>query len=56
MHFLILLLAALAFFLHLTFRLWKNPDARLYLALVGIIDAWLMIVLVYLLFSAAFDG
>ena len=56
MHFLILLLLALAFFLNLTFQLWKKPDARRYLVLVGIIDVWLIGVLSYLLFTAAFDG
>jgi|GEM_PF-3442898 len=56
MHFLILLLLALAFFLHLSFKLWKKPGAGRYLVILGIIDAWLVIVLGYLLYSAVFDG
>ena len=55
MHFLILLLLGLSFFLYLTFRLLKQPESRRYLVFLLIIDAWLSIVLFYLLFSAAFD-
>lgn len=55
MHFLILLLLGLSFFLYLTFKLYRQPDARRYLAFVLIIDIWLGAVLVYLLYSAAFD-
>ena len=55
MQFLILLLLALAFFLYLTFKLFKQPEYRRYLAFVFIIDAWLIVVLGYLLYSAVFD-
>lgn len=55
MHFLILLLFALTFFLYFTFKLLRNREARRYLIILLIIDTWLSIVLVYLLYSAAFD-
>ena len=55
MHFLIFLLFALAFFLFFTFKLLKQPGSRRYVALLLIIDAWLSVVLVYLLYSAVFD-
>jgi hypothetical protein len=55
MHFLILLLLALAIFLFWTFKLMRRPESRRYLVFLLIIDIWLGIVLVYLLFSAAFD-
>ena len=55
MQFLILLLLALAVLLYNTFKLWKRPESRRYLILLLIVDAWLTIVLFYLLFSAAFD-
>ena len=56
MHFLILLLFALALFLYFTFKLLRRPEARRYLILLLIVDTWLMIVLGYLLYSALFDG
>ncbi len=55
MQFLILLLALLSFFLYLTFNLIKKPGNLRYLIILFIIDGWLSIVLVYLLYSAAFD-
>ncbi len=55
MHFLILLLLALSFFLYITFRLWRKPQYWRYLVLILIVDIWLVIVLGYLLFSAFFD-
>ncbi len=55
MHFLILLLLALAVFLYFTFTLLKRPESRRYLVLLLIVDAWLTIVLGYLLYSAVFD-
>jgi hypothetical protein len=55
MQFLILLLFALSFFLYQTFRLFRKVELRRYLVLLLIVDAWLSIVLVYLLYSAAFD-
>ena len=56
MQFLILLLAALSFFLYLTFKVIRQPESRRYLLFLFVIDAWLGIVLAYLLYSAIFDG
>lgn len=56
MHFLILLLLALSFFLYLTFKLIRLPEFRRYLVLLLIIDVWLSIILFYLFYSALFDG
>lgn len=55
MHFLILLLLALAFFLFWTFKLLRRPESRRYLVFLLIIDIWLGIVLAYLLFSAVLN-
>jgi hypothetical protein len=55
MQFLILLLAALAFFLYHTFRIMRNVELRRYLVLLLIVDIWLTIVLFYLFYSALFD-
>jgi len=55
MQFLILLLLALAVLLYNTFKLIKRPESRRYLILLLIVDTWLTIVLVYLLYTAAFD-
>ena len=55
MHFLILLLLALAVFLYFTLKLLRKPESRRYLILLLIVDTWLTIVLVYLLYSALFD-
>ncbi len=56
MHFLILLLFALAVFLYFTFTLLKRPESRRYLVLLLIVDAWLTVVLVYLLYSAILEN
>jgi uncharacterized membrane protein YedE/YeeE len=55
MHVLILLLAALAVFLFLTFKLARQPDMRRYLYFFILIDAWISLVLVYLLVTAVVD-
>ena len=55
MHFLILLLFALAVFLYFTLKLFRQPESRRYLVLLLIVDVWLTIVLGYLLYSAFFD-
>ena len=55
MHFLILLLSALAVFLYFTLKLFRQPESRRYLVLLLIVDVWLTIVLGYLLYSAFFD-
>jgi hypothetical protein len=55
MPFLIGLLLALFFLLYATFRLWREPRYRLYLAMLLILDVWVGGVLGYLLFAAFFD-
>jgi nitrogen fixation/metabolism regulation signal transduction histidine kinase len=55
MHVLILLLAALAFFLFVTFKLARQPDLRRYFYFFVLIDAWISMVLVYLLVTAVVD-
>lgn len=55
MHFLILLLLGLGFFLYFTLRLWRQPGMGRYVVLLLIVDGWLSIVLGYLLYSALFD-
>ncbi len=55
MHFLIFLLLALSVFLYFSFQQFKKAESRRYLILLLIVDAWLIIVLTYLLYSAAFD-
>jgi len=55
MHFLILLLLGLSFFLYVTLRLWRQPGMGRYVVLLLIVDGWLAIVLSYLLYSALFD-
>ncbi len=52
MQFLILLLLGLTFFLYHTFKLMRRREAWRYLILLLIVDAWLIIVLLYLLSSA----
>lgn len=56
MHFLILLLLALSIFLYFTFKLLRRPEYRRYLILLLIVDTWLAIVLIYLLYSAVYDS
>lgn len=55
MHFLILLLLGLATTLFITFKIFRNVELRRYLIFLLIIDIWLSVVLMYLLFNAAFD-
>ena len=55
MHFLILLMLGLATTLFITFKIFRNEELRRYLIFLIIIDIWLSVVLMYLLFSAAFD-
>ena len=56
MHFLIFLLFALSVSLFVTFKIFRNKEARGYLAMLLVIDIWLSAVLFYLLFNAVFDG
>lgn len=55
MQFLIALLAALAFFLFLTMGVAKDPQKKNYFYLYLLIDIWLIIVFVYLIYEALFD-
>ena len=55
MIFVIILLAAMAFFLHLTLGVAKDPDKRKFFYLYLLIDLWLGGVFVYLLLSAIAD-
>ncbi|MCP3688850.1 MAG: hypothetical protein GY784_10590 [Gammaproteobacteria bacterium] len=50
--FVVLLLAALAFFLYLTRTVARDPQKRKYFYLFVIIDLWLAAVFVYLLVTA----
>ncbi len=50
--FVVLLLAALAFFLFLTKRVARDPEKRKYFYLFIIIDLWLAAVFVYLIATA----
>ncbi len=50
--FVVLLLAALAFFLYLTKGVAKDPEKRKYFYLFIIVDLWLAAVFVYLIVTA----
>lgn len=55
MHLVILLLAALAFFVYLTLGARQDPEKRKIYYLFLLIDLWLAVVFVYLLVSAVLD-
>ncbi len=55
MHFMIALLAALAFFLFLTLGVAKDPHKRRYFYLFLLIDIWLTCVFIYLIYEALID-
>jgi hypothetical protein len=55
MQFVILLLAALTFFLYLTLGVAKDPEKRKFFIVYLLIDTWLTIVFIYLLVSALSD-
>jgi hypothetical protein len=55
MYFVIILLAALAFFLYLTLGVAKDPNKSKFFYLYLLIDIWLGCVFVYLLVSALLD-
>jgi bacteriorhodopsin len=55
MHLVILLLAALAFFVYLTLDARRDPEKRKLYYLYLLIDLWLGAVFVYLLVSAVLD-
>ena len=55
MHLVILLLAALAFFVYLTLDARRDPEKRKLYYLYLLIDLWLTVVFVYLLVSAVLD-
>jgi hypothetical protein len=52
MHLVIILLAALAFFIYLTLGVRGDPDRRKLFYLFVVIDLWLSAVFLYLLVSA----
>lgn len=52
MQFVILLLAALAFFLFLTLGVARNPEKRNYFYLFLLVDIWLASVFIYLIYEA----
>ncbi|HUV20421.1 MAG: hypothetical protein LJE92_03850 [Gammaproteobacteria bacterium] len=52
MHLVILLLAALAFFIYLTLGVRGDPERRKLLVLYSLIDIWLAAVFLYLLVTA----
>ena len=52
MHLVILLLAALAFFIYLTLGVRGDPERRKLLVLYVVIDLWLASVFLYLLVTA----
>lgn len=56
MQFLIFILLALAISLYFTFGLLKKKESWRYLVFLVLIDTWLSIVLIYLLYSALFDS
>jgi hypothetical protein len=56
MHFLIFLLIALAISLYFTFKLLRQRQSWRYLFFLLLIDIWLLVVLVYLFYSAIFDS
>ena len=55
MHFVIVLLAAITFFLYLTMGVAKDPEKRKFFIVYLLVDSWLIIVFVYLLVSALSD-
>jgi hypothetical protein len=55
LHFVILLLAALTFFLYLTLGVAKDPEKRKFFIVYLLVDTWLTIVFVYLVVSALSD-
>ncbi|MFA9421564.1 MAG: hypothetical protein ACERLB_15545 [Gammaproteobacteria bacterium] len=55
MHFVIVLLAAITFFLYLTMGVAKDPEKRKFFIVYLLVDTWLIIVFVYLLVSALSD-
>ena len=55
MHLVILLLAALSFFVYLTLGARQDPEKRKLYYLFLLIDLWLAAVFVYLLVSAVLD-
>ncbi|MCP4469591.1 MAG: hypothetical protein GY815_02705 [Gammaproteobacteria bacterium] len=52
MHLVVLLLAALAFFIHLTLGVRGDPERRKLLFLYVLVDLWLSSVFLYLLVTA----
>ena len=52
MHFVIVLLAILAFFLYLTLGVAKDPEKRKFFYLYLLVDIWLGSIFIYLLISA----
>ena len=52
MHLVILLLAALSFFIYLTLGVRNDPERRKLLVLYVVIDLWLSAVFLYLLVTA----
>ena len=55
MHLVIILLAALTFFIYLTLGVRDDPEKRKLLILYVLIDLWLSGVFLYLLVSAVLD-
>lgn len=55
MHLVILLLAAIAFFLYLAIGARRDPERRKQYYLFLLIDTWLVAVFLYLLVSAILD-
>jgi len=55
LHFVIVLLAAITFFLYLTMGVAKDPEKRKFFIVYLLVDTWLIIVFIYLLFSALSD-
>ena len=55
MHLVIILLAALAFFIYLTLGVRGDPERRNFYLLYVVIDLWLAGVFLYLLVSAVLD-
>ncbi len=55
MQFVIILLGTLALFLYLTLGVAKDPQKRNFFYLYLVVDIWLTIVFVYLLYSAFTD-
>ena len=55
MHLVIVLLAALVFFIYLTLGVRSDPDRRKIFFLYVVIDLWLSGVFLYLLISAVLD-